>query len=390
MTSWIEIDLDAILENYRTACALAQGGAEITCVLKANAYGHGAVPVALALQQAGCRSFAVSCDREALELRRHGIAGDILVMTPAETPDRLVAAGAVLTAASAEDLARAEAAAAAQNRIAQVQLKLDSGFHRLGFPCDGETVSRLAGLIPSLPHVRVTGAYTHLALARADLDARQVSRFRETADALEAAGIPLPDRHVCDSIGLARYPQWHMSRCRVGAFLFGSCPKDVRARGIPCRESLRFLAPVTQVTDVAAGETVGYDEALTDRPVRVATVQAGYGDGYPRSLSGGRGKVSIRGRRCPVVGLVCMDQMMVDVSAVPDCRAGDTAELLGGAIPYDEMADWADTNRNECLTILSRRPVRRYYRDGLLAAEWDMLAGDFDGAATAARQEETT
>ena len=375
MSAWIEVDLDAVTANYRTACALARGGAEITCVVKANAYGHGAVPVALALQRAGCRSFAVSCGREALELRRGGIGGDILVMTPAgpELPE-LLAGDVTLTAASEADLRAAEAAAARAGRTARAQLKLDSGFHRLGFPCGPETAAALAAVSPALGHVRVTGAYTHLALARPELDERQVGRFRETVDALEAAGVPLPDRHVCDSIGLARYPQWHMSRCRVGAFLFGSCPRDVRARGIPCRESLRFLAPVTQVTEVAAGETVGYDEALTDRPMRVATVQAGYGDGYPRCLSGGRGQVLIRGRRCPVAGLICMDQMMVDVTELPACRPGDTAVLLGGEISYDEMAGWAHTNRNECLTILSRRPVRKYFEGGRQVAVWDMLA----------------
>ncbi len=375
MLTWIDIDLDALKANYRTACSLTR--ATVTCVLKANAYGHGAVPVARTLSEAGCSHFAVSCGREALELRGAGISGEILVMTPAEQEElpRLIGQGITLTAASFDDLKEADAAAAAARTAASVHLKVDTGFHRLGFRCDEQTAQTLAQTLHDLPHLRAEGLYSHLGLVDRELDERQHRRFTDFARWLEEAGLSVPDRHLCDSIGLVRYPEWHMSRVRAGAFLFGVRPSRSEDLPFECRETLAFRAKVTRVETVPAGEAVGYDEAVTDRPIRAATVQAGYGDGYPRCLSHGRGRVLIRGRRAPVIGLVCMDQMMVDVTDIPDCAAGDTATLLGGGISYGEAADMAETNRNECLTILSRRPVRVYREGGEVRLTTDDIPG---------------
>ena len=364
LKTWIDIDLDALKRNYRTARSLTR--AKVTCVLKADAYGHGAVPVARALAEAGCASFAVSCGREALELRRAGIPGEILVMTSAEPEElpEMIRARITLTAASFDDLREADRAARSLRLKAVIHLKLDTGFHRLGFDCDEETAKKLAELLPCLSSLHIEGLYSHLGLVNRVLDERQHARFAEMASRLEANGISLPDRHLCDSIGLVRYPEWHMSRVRVGAFLYGVRPSGSESMPFACEETLALRAKVTRVAEVPAGEAIGYDEALTDRPVRVATVQAGYGDGYPRCLSHGRGQILIRGKRAPVIGLVCMDQLMADVTDIPDCAIGDTAALLGGGIGYGEYADWADTNRNECLARLTRRPVRVYREEG--------------------------
>lgn len=373
MRTWIDIDLDALIANYRTACGLT--GARVTCVLKANAYGHGAVAVASCLSGAGCDAFAVSCGREALELRRAGIPGEILVMTPAE-PDELPALlqnRVVLTAASLHDLEEADRAARDTGCAATVHIKLDTGFHRLGFPCQQDAARALATALSGTRGVRAVGLYSHLSLVSRELDQRQHRRFVQMAGWLEEAGLDLPDRHLCDSIGMVRYPDWHMSRVRVGAFLYGVRPSGSDDLPFSCAETAALRAKVTSVVTVPAGETVGYDEALTDHPVRVATIQAGYGDGYPRCLSNGKGQVLIRGKRAPVLGLVCMDQLMADVSGIRDCAPGDTATLLGGGIGYGEMADWAGTNRNECLTLLSRRPVRVYHRAGQADERRDSL-----------------
>ena len=363
LKTWIDIDLDALKRNYRTARSLTR--AKVTCVLKADAYGHGAVAVARALAEAGCASFAVSCGQEALELRRAGIAGEILVMTSAEPEElpAMIRECVTLTTASFDDLREANRAAQALGLSAAVHLKLDTGFHRLGFDCGEETAQRLAGLIPGLSSLHAEGVYSHLGLVNRALDERQHARFTEMVSRLEAKGLTLPDRHLCDSIGLVRYPAWHMSRVRVGAFLYGVRPSGSEAMPFACEETLALRAKVTRVAEVPAGEAIGYDEALTDRPVRVATIQAGYGDGYPRCLSHGRGQILIRGKRAPVIGLVCMDQLMADVTDIPDCTAGDTAALLGGGIGYGEYADRAETNRNECLARLTRRPVRVYHDD---------------------------
>lgn len=365
MRTWIDIDLDRLVANYREACRLTR--ATVTCVLKANAYGHGADAVARTLEAAGCHSFAVSCVREALALRRAGVGGEILVMGVAE-PEEIPAAieaGVTLTAASLDDLALIDGLAP---KKASVHLKVDTGFHRLGVEPDAATARTIAQ--NTYQNITISGLFSHLGLVSPERDQAQYEALMRFHGCLRKEGLAVPDVHLCDSIGLVRYPAWHLSRVRVGALLFGGRPYHSENVPFTCEETLCFRALVAQVRDVRAGEIVGYaDDAPLKRDSRVATVCAGYGDGYPRRLSNGAGKVMIRGRLAPTVGLVCMDQMMVDVTDIPGVQAGDTADLLGGGISYDEMARWAGTNRNECLTILSRRPVRVYHQGGRVWTE---------------------
>lgn len=377
MRTWIDIDLDRLLQNYRTACSLTDR--LVTCVVKANAYGHGAVRVAQCLQSAGCRSFAVSCVREALELRLAGIEGEILVMgvTEPDMLDRAVCADLTLTAASVEDLFAMEAAAQKRDRPVNIHLKADTGFHRLGVEPTRAVAEAVAEAAKAMRFARVTGLFSHLGLVDEAHDAAQYERLMRFHGWLKEAGLPIDDVHLCDSIGLVRYPAWHLSRVRVGAMLYGVRPSRSEHMPFEDPETLVFRALVAQVRDVAPGEIVGYgDETPITRPSRIATLCVGYGDGYPRCLSNGKGRVSIRGRLAPVVGLVCMDQMMVDATDIPGVQAGDTADLLGGGVSYGDMADWAGTNRNECLSILSRRPVRVYHQGGRIVTVLDDMLRD--------------
>ena len=179
--------------------------------------------------------------------------------------------------------------------------------------------------------------------------------------------------HLCDSISLVRYPQWHFDRVRIGAFLYGVRPSRTEHMHFSCLETLRFETTITQVRHVRKGDAIGYGEERIAHDADVATLCAGYGDGYPRRLSDGVGQVWIAGRRAKVIGLVCMDQMMVDVTDIPEAKRGMRAVLLGGEIPYQEYADWAQTNRNECLAMLSRRPLRIYSENGEVIAVRDDL-----------------
>lgn len=371
--TWIDIDLDKLLANYRTACTLAPASV-VTCVVKSNAYGHGAVRVAQALQEAGCRSFAVSCAREALELRKHGVAGEILVMGLADKPylPELIRQDVTLTAGSIEDLLSMEQAAG--NMLAKVHLKVDTGFHRLGFGWDEQQARLLADTLKATPHVRAQGLFSHLGLIDQQRDEMQHDRLMQMHQSLARCGVSIDDVHICDSIGLVRYPQWHHSRVRVGALLFGVRPFRCEHMPFKDEETLTFRTTISRIHQVEAGEVVGYgDDMILDYDARIATLCVGYGDGYPRCLSNGRGKVCIRGRLAQVVGLVCMDQMMVDVTHIPEAQVGDTVELLGGGISYAAYADWANTNRNEAITILSRRPVRVYHQQGRIVTVIDSL-----------------
>lgn len=371
--TWIDIDLDKLTANYRTACRLTNK--LITCVIKSNAYGHGAVRVAQCLQEAGCRSFAVSCVREALELRRAAIKGEILVMGLADEYllTEAVKADLTLTVGSAEELQAIEQASSEANKTTKVHIKVNTGFHRLGFDCTEAAANAIAAAVPALPHVALEGVFSHLGLVTKERDKMQHDNLMRFHGWLKTRGVAADDVHICDSIGLVRYPEWHHSRVRVGAMLFGVKP----SRGaIPFEdyETLAFRTTVAQVHEAAAGEIVGYaDDMPLTRDSRIATLCAGYGDGYPRSLSNGNGKVMIRGQLAPVVGLVCMDQMMVDVTDIPGVVTGDVADLLGGGISYDDMSAWAHTNRNECISILSRRPVRVYWQGGKIVTTLDDL-----------------
>ena len=372
--TWIEIDLDKLVDNYRTACSLTE--ATVTCVLKSNAYGHGAVRVAQALAEAGCRSFAVSCAREAIELRRAGITDDILVMgltEPEYLPD-MISGECLMTVASADDITACQEAAALAGKPAHVHVKVDTGMHRLGFIPNAAAADEIVDVLSRCPLVHADGLYSHLALTTKERDAEQYAMLMNMRAMLAERGTAICDVHICDSIGLVRYPEWHGSRVRVGALLYGVRPSRSDHMPFTCHETAVFKTTVSQLHDVSAGDFVGYsDDQPLSRNARIATLCVGYGDGYPRSLSNGRGKVLIRGKLAPVEGLVCMDQMMVDVTDLPDVQPGDEVTLLGGGVSYGDYADWANNNRNECISILSRRPVRVYKQHGRVVTVLDSM-----------------
>lgn len=376
LRTYIEIDLDAIEENYRQALALLHEGTRLLCVLKSNAYGHGLVRIARFLQSLGADGFAVSCAREALALRKAGITGDILCMGLCEKQylGAMVQRRVWLTVADEQSARAASEAAMAAGEKALVHVKLDTGMHRLGFTPD-EAGAREIERIAHLPGISLEGLYSHLQLITKALDEAQHARFVWMQERLAKAGITFPRRHICDSIGMVRYPSWQHDIVRAGAFLFGVRPSRSDHLPFTCKSALRFITSVAQIHTVPAGEYIGYDEDhRTTRETRVATLCAGYGDGYPRAM-GNVASVSIRGRLCPVLGVVCMDQMMVDVTDCPEVCEGDEAVLLGGEIPVAQYAAWLKSNRNECLTILSARPPRVYVQKGEIVAVEDLLLG---------------
>ena len=357
---WAEIDLDALCGNYRTARALA-GRAAVICVLKGNAYGLGALPVARALSAEGAGFFAVADGDEAEELLKALPGARVLVLGAVGEIQaaRLIRLGAGFTLFSPEQGAALRAAAAAAGMPARVHLKLDTGLHRLGFEESGmEEAFRLLTEGSLLPE----GIFTHLALHDPGSDGEQIGRLLGMRRALEERGVRFPMCHALDSIGLTRYPDWRFDAVRTGAWLYGVEPARNPHRGL-CRPTVVFRTRVTQVRSVAAGERVGYDdEHRLARDTVLATLSCGYLDGVPRWNN--EGFVEIRGRRAPVAGLVCMDQMMADVTDIPGVRPGDEVTLLGGGISVEEYAAWGRLNRNEALGRLGRRVTRIYARGG--------------------------
>jgi len=375
--TWAEIDLDGMVHNYKEACRLCGPGTKVTCVLKSNAYGHGAVEVAKALLDAGAESFAVSCAREAFELRKAGIGQEIFVMTVTEEEalEEAIRQNIQLTVASLSQAGLVDRTAAKLHKKGIVHIKVDTGMHRLGFVPGPQAVNDILA-IGQLKHINVQGLYSHLALTNRERDEKQHDLLKGMYDSLSEQGMHIPELHLCDSIGLVRYPMWQYDRVRTGALLFGVRPMGSELMDFDCHETLCLKTVVAQVMNVAAGETVGYDsDSPLTRDTRVATLCAGYGDGYPRCMSR-VASVLLRGKLAPVLGLVCMDQMMVDVTEFPDVKEGDEVTLLGGGISYMQYAAWARTNRNEAITILSRRPPRVYLKNGQVVKVLDYLSGD--------------
>lgn len=358
---WAEINIGALVENYKTALSFLDKKTTLIPVLKANAYGCGAPYIAKTLYQQGARLFAVASLEEALEIKKTLSDIDILVMGLVSAPliTKAIDQGIILTAFSEKSAKEISDAAIQTGKCARVHFKMDTGLHRLGFGKDDLKIMVQSALYPNL---EVEGIFTHLALRSKEEDDIQFSILLSGWAALNKAGIHVKMLHACDSIGMVRYPERHYDACRVGAWLYGVCPNRY-PHPEKCREVMVVRCRISQIHTIEKGQCIGYDD---DHPVekqtRVATLSAGYVDGFPRFNN--EGYVLIRGKKAPVLGLVCMDQMMVDVSDIHEAQEGDQVTLLGDGIHVNEYAAIAHFNRNECLCRTGKRVPRIYHKDG--------------------------
>ena len=385
----LEVNLDALEGNARAIVALLREGPvaadgeppKLAAVLKADGYGLGAIECAGAFLRGGAAVLAVACLPEALELRRAYPEATIMVM--GHTPDRhlplCVRKRIACTLWSAEQARALSDTARSVGATASFHLKLDTGMNRLGLrpgPGVAEAVARMA----ALPGLRMAGIFTHLALVDAERDRAQFEMFMDFAAELKGLGVDPGLRHVCDSIGLARYPEYRLDLVRAGAALYGLPPLRAPAvERVGLRMAFALRTRISRLRRLGPGEGVGYDHSwkAPEEGALLATLPIGYADGYRRSLSN-KGEVLIRGIRAPVVGLVCMDQCTADVSAVHGVVEGDEVLLLGegtdGVVAPLEMAAWVGTNRNELVAGLGRRVPRVYFRGGESVRVVDYLA----------------
>jgi alanine racemase len=365
MNNWLEIDLAAVGANARALQTVMGPEVELIAVVKANGYGAGAGPLALELEAAGVPRFAVVWLHEGVALRRAGVSKPILVLGHAfpSDADAAVAEGLTLTCDSAE-LGRALSAAAERSgRRAKVHVKVDTGLHRFGLEL--EQAVRLAEELNGLPGLEVEGLTTHMANGDEADDTFadvQHERFAEAARRLPWIGY----RHTANSATALRRRELRYHGVRVGLALHGVLPDNTS--GPPLTPILSLRARLARVSDVAPGEGVSY--GLTwraERPSRVGLVPVGYADGWRRAL-GNRGEVLVRGRRCRMVGRVCMDQFIVDVTDVPGAAAGDEATLIGHQererISVSDVAMLAETIAWDVMASLQARLPRLYHRGG--------------------------
>ena len=359
---WAEVDLSRLVTNYHNALHQLSAHTKLICVLKADAYGLGARAVARRLWAEGQRFFAVASFNEACELRQALPACDILILGlcgEAQLP-AAIAQNMILTVFSEKYAASVIQAANIAGMKARVHLKIETGLNRIGLTPSHAAVT--ARRLLEAGSIQLEGMFTHLALRNAASDHQQIERLLNCAKEMRQQGIDIPMIHALDSIGMVRYPQYHMDAVRTGAWLYGVYPRGY-AHPEESRLTLTVKTRIAQISHVPAGECLGYDETHPlQRDSVIATLSAGYIDGYPRQNSAG--EVEIRQQRAPVVGLVCMDQMMVDITDIPDAREGDEVILLGGSIGVDEYAAWANLNRNESLARTGKRVPRVYLENG--------------------------
>lgn len=364
-TTFAEIDLSAIKHNLQALKAHLGGQTKICAVVKANAYGHGAVPVAWTAVAAGADYLAVAFTQEGVELREAGVNVPILILgtVDAESVAEVVRYDMDQAVYTEEQLRLMDREAAAQNKKARVQIKIDTGMCRIGVsPRD---CSELAKVILECKHVEVTGAFSHFATAdEADkaFSHQQYSQFLIGTKFLENAGIPLPLKHICNSAGAEELPEYRLDMVRQGITLYGLLPGDFGQEYEYLQPAMKIFTRIVYVKEVTRGTTIGYGRTFTaPDTMKVATVPLGYADGYPRALSN-KGYMLVRGQKAPVIGRVCMDQLMLDVTEIPDVVVGDEVLVAGGKdLPIEQIAKWANTVNYEIICGLNSKRVPRVY-----------------------------
>ena len=365
----VKIDLDAIARNFDAVREKAS--VKVMAVVKADAYGHGAIQVARLLQDK-CAFFGVSSMLEAMELRKAGLTTPILILghTPVNAYPTAIREGIRPTIFHYEDAKALSLAAQEAGLAAPFHFAVDTGMSRLGFQVTEEAadvcakIARLPGLVPE-------GLFSHFATADcADLSRarQQAERFDRFYEMLKSRGVSVAIRHLDNSAGLMNFPN-HYEMVRSGIVTYGMYPsEEVSPELLKLEPALQFLSRVSHVKTLPAGREVSYGGTfVTTRDTRIATVPVGYADGYRRSLSG-KFYVLIHGMRAPILGRICMDQMMVDVTDIPETAVGDRVTLVGRdggeVITMESIAAAADSFNYEFVCGISRRVPRIYVQGG--------------------------
>jgi alanine racemase len=365
----LEINLSALVDNVRYFRSLLQPHTQLTCMVKAFAYGAGSVEVSRALQDSGLVDYlAVAVADEGVELRKAGITLPIIIMDPEVVALDLIIENNlqpnIYSLQVLDEIIRAAEAKGLEHL--PVHIKIDSGMHRLGFYL--EDMPALIQRLQSQKAVRVASVFSHLAGSdEPQFDAfthEQAAYFQQCASHLIASLPYRPLLHLCNTAGIERFPEYHFDMCRLGIGMYGFSflrTSDTGCRIPDTRNVCTLKTTILSIKTVPAGSTIGYGRHTTlteDR--QIAVIPIGYADGFDRRFSNYGGEVLVRGKRCPVVGNVCMDQAMIDVTGA-DARVGDYAIIFGDKLPIQELADKLNTISYEVLTSISRRVQRVYF-----------------------------
>lgn len=365
--TWAEVDLSRLENNYHALRSLLPAGCRFLGVVKANAYGHGAIPVAKRLEKLGAEYLAVACLDEAIQLREAGITAPILILgvTPGELADKLLDYGLTQTVEGVRVALALSDAATRRGQLLKIHIKADTGMSRLGFLCNEAhrecSVEEIARVC-SLPGLQAEGIFTHFADADGseEYTMLQLSRFLDLLEGLAARGITFLIRHCAASAAVLNYPCTHLDMVRPGIALYGHYPAPDMEDTCPLEPVLSLKTRVAAVRELPAGTKVSYGCTHTlSRDSRLAVLPVGYADGFFRCFSN-RLEVEAGGKKAPLVGRVCMDLCMVDVTDIPTVKAGDIVTLYGDNTPVESGAELVGSISYELLCDISARVPRIY------------------------------
>lgn len=371
--TWAEVDLDAIAHNIKEIRKITNPNAQIMAVVKADAYGHGFLEVTKTLLENGADRLAVAVLQEGKQLRSRGVKVPILILgaSSEESVEDLINFD-ITPSVFAFDFAKALSyEAERKEKVTKIHIKIDTGMSRIGFLAgeNNEEIVEEILKISKLPYIEIEGIFSHFATSD-EYDKTytllQYDRFMDVCNKLEEKGLHIPIRHICNSAGIMMYPEMHLDMVRPGVILYGMYPSDeVDKSRLDLIPAMTLKSTITHIKEVEADRGVSYGkEYITDKRTKIATVPIGYADGYLRKLAK-EGKMIVRGMKVPVIGRICMDQCMIDVTNVHNIDKGDEVIIFGReGVTVDDLAHWLDTINYEVSCVIGRRIPRIYTKEG--------------------------
>jgi alanine racemase len=365
--TYFEINLDYLFYNVREIQKIISDQTAIAAVIKANAYGFGSVDIAPTLIECGVKYLAVANLDEAIELRRYYHEYPILIMghTPDQYLKEIIINNFSQTIFTLDQAILLNELSNKYGKKANVHIKYDTGFNRLGFRANNQSKIEILQIL-RLKNIYVEGIFSHLSLTSSSDDLIQLNKFKDLIDFIQKNKYNIPCYHICDSISGIDYKDFRLDMIRLGAAMFGL--KSFKSENVMLKNVGALKTRVSSIKFIDKAEGVGYDFTWkAKRNSVIATLPFGYADGYPRNMSN-KGEVTINGTRVPIIGVICMDQCVVDITDLKDIQVGSEAVIFGdgsnNTVTIQELAEKAQTNKNDIVSKISRRVPRVYLKNG--------------------------